>query len=58
MDMIHYSPEINQYMLDALVQGTHKVTKDNWQEVLSGMRETYEYIISEGIYRYYPQNAE
>ena len=58
MDMIHYSPEINQYMLDALVQGTHKVTEDNWQDVLSGMRETYDYIISEGIYRYYPQNAE
>lgn len=53
MDMIHYAPQINQYMLEAIVNGENMVTRENVPEVLDNMRETYEYIISEGIYRYY-----
>ena len=53
MDMIHYSPQINQYMLDGVVAGTHQVTGENLEKTLSDMRETYDYIISEGIYLYY-----
>lgn len=53
MDMIHYSPEINQYMLECMASGKHQVTGENAQEVLQDMKETYEYIIYEKIYEYY-----
>lgn len=53
MDMIHYSPEINQYMLESIVADKGRVTADNLTEVLAGMRETYEYITTEAIYQYY-----
>lgn len=54
MDMIHYSPEINQYMLEQMAAGENKVTLENWEEVLSNMRELTDRIINEEIYRYYP----
>ncbi|MBQ8822602.1 MAG: hypothetical protein IJZ82_08170 [Lachnospiraceae bacterium] len=55
MDMIHYTPQINQYMLDGVAQGTHEVTKDNLGEILTKVEENFDYIISEGIYEYYPK---
>lgn len=54
MDMIHYSPEINQYMLEQMAAGENKVTLENWGESLSKLREMTERIINEEIYRYYP----
>lgn len=53
MDMLHYSPEINQYMLDCVVAGENQVTNENVDEVLQSMQTTYQYIINEGIYQYY-----
>lgn len=53
MDKNHYSPLINQYMLECIAVGEYRVTEENVDEVLSSMRDTYEYIITEGIYRYY-----
>jgi len=53
MDMIHYSPEINQYMLESIAAGKHRVTKENAEEVLLSMRRLYEYMITEGIFEYY-----
>ena len=53
MDMLHYSPAINQYMLDKVVEDLNRVTEENVESVLLEMRETYEYIIEEGIYQYY-----
>lgn len=53
MDKNHYSPAINQYMLECMAAGEYRVTEENMDEVLSGMREVYEYIITEGIYKYY-----
>ena len=53
MDKNHYSPGINRYMLECMAAGEYRVTEENMEEVLSGMREVYEYIITEGIYRYY-----
>ena len=53
MDMIHYSPDINQYMLEEIVQDGHRVSEANWEEVLTDMKNTCEYIIDEGIYNYY-----
>ncbi len=55
MDMIHYSPDINQYMLECVVKEERRVTSDNVEEVLGNMKDTYQYIINEGIYIYYPK---
>lgn len=55
MDMLHYSPEINQYMLDCINAGTHMVTEDNLEETVAGMKETVDYIVTEKIYDYYPR---
>lgn len=53
MDMIHYSPEINQYMLDCIANGENQVTGQNLNEVLKEMYDAFDYITTEGIYEYY-----
>lgn len=53
MDMIHYSAEINRYMLEGITKGEKRVTKENLEEVLFSMQELYRYIITEGILEYY-----
>lgn len=55
MDMIHYRPEINRYMLESVTAGSHQVSGEDVEECLQTMRSTYEYIIDEGIYEYYPK---
>lgn len=54
MDMVHYSPDINQYMLDCMVAGDRRLTAENWQEELERMRELAVRISKEEIYRYSP----
>ena len=53
MDMIHYSPEINQFMLEQLDGGTYRVTKENYAEKIAGMRTLAEEITEIYIYKYY-----
>ncbi|MDE7224250.1 MAG: hypothetical protein K2O34_10785 [Acetatifactor sp.] len=53
MDMIHYSPDVNQYMLQCFSDGSNEVTKENADRILEHMRQVYTYIIEEGIYQYY-----
>lgn len=53
MDMIHYSPDINQYMLTCIAEGSHRVTAENCEQTIEDMKKTYDYIIQEGIYLYY-----
>lgn len=53
MDMIHYSPQINQHMLDCIKTGDKQVTKQNLSETLNSMYQAFDYIITEGIYEYY-----
>lgn len=53
MDVLHYSPAINQYMLECVLEDSYRVTSDNVKEVIEEMRSTFEYIITEGIYQYY-----
>lgn len=53
MDMIHYSPEINQYMLEQAAAGQNRVTPDNYQETLARMRALAQKISTESIFRYY-----
>lgn len=56
MDMFHYKPWVNQYMLEAMEKGDNRLTKDNYQEALSELQELFEYIVEEGIYLYYEEN--
>lgn len=53
MDMIHFTPDINQYMMQCISEGKCEVTDENMDDVIGHMRQVYEYIINEGIYRYY-----
>lgn len=53
MDKMHYSPEINQLMLESIVAENYLVTEENVEDIKQDMSETYEYIIKEGIYQYY-----
>lgn len=53
MDMIHYAPWVNQYMLEAVIKEEGKVSRENVSVIIENMRELYQYIISEGIYEYY-----
>ncbi|HKM34204.1 MAG TPA: hypothetical protein VJY54_05620 [Lachnospiraceae bacterium] len=53
MDVVHYTPQMNQYMLDSIFANEYQVTVENMDETIKNMRETYDYIIREGIYLYY-----
>ena len=53
MDMIHYSPDINQIMLERMVSGEDKVTPENWEDTIAEKRAMVKSIIDEEIYRYY-----
>ena len=53
MDLVHYSPEINQYMLECVKDEKYRVTVDNLDDIIQSMRELYIYIVTEGIFEYY-----
>lgn len=53
MDKTHYSPEINQYMLEQLGGGDYRITPDNEKIFIESMRMLAERIVSEEIYRYF-----
>lgn len=57
IDLVHYSPDVNQYMLECITSDQNRVTSDNMDDVLNGMHDTFDYIINEGIYKYYPKSA-
>ncbi len=57
MDMIHYSPEINQLMLEKMTTGENRLTADNKEAFFSGLWELIEDITSSEIFRYYPDAA-
>lgn len=46
MDMIHYGPWVNQYMLDCIKEGTHQVTLDRVDSVTLEMREVFRDIVA------------
>ncbi len=54
MDMVHYAPEINQYMLDRMAAGGNRVAPEDWETVLKQLRDLVRRISDEEIYRYYP----
>ncbi len=53
MDMVHYSPEINQYMLERMTAGGNVITGENREEALADMRRLAESISREKIFYYY-----
>lgn len=53
MDLVHYSPAVNQFMLEQMSCGEGRITEENWQEAVAGMRELVERINKELIYKYY-----
>ncbi|MBQ8947308.1 MAG: SGNH/GDSL hydrolase family protein [Lachnospiraceae bacterium] len=53
MDTIHFSKEINRYVLDALREGRDEITASNLDAVLDGMYELSERIVDEHIHEYY-----
>lgn len=53
MDMVHYSPEINQYMLEQMAAGKKRVADGDGEETLAGMRRLADYISRERIFDYY-----
>lgn len=55
MDLVHYSPEINQYMMEQLCLGEGQVTEENWEKTIAYMRELVKRINEEIIYTYYPR---
>ena len=54
MDMVHYAPEVNQYMLERMAAGGNRVAPGDWEAVLARLRELARRISEEEIYRYYP----
>ncbi len=55
MDLVHYSPEINQYMMEQICKGEGRVTADTWEETVADMRDLVKRINEELIYQYYPR---
>lgn len=53
MDMIHYSPEINRFMLEEMQKGNYRLTGENREAVLEDMRNLVREIHEKEIYRYY-----
>lgn len=44
MDILHFSPEINEYICNSLIDGTHRVTVENYKQAIDSMR-TFSYKI-------------
>lgn len=53
MDMLHYSPQINQFMLEALSSEEYRVKPENVNEVLEEMHRVHDVMVQEDIYKYY-----
>lgn len=53
MDMIHYTPRVNQYMLEQMTVSDQQWEAENWQGKLQEMRDLVDRIIRTEIYKYY-----
>lgn len=52
MDILHFSPEINRYICDSMVQNSHRVTKDNYKEIINDSRDFAYEVVEELIKPY------
>ena len=55
LDTIHFSPEINKLMLDQMAAGEYRMTVDNYEEMLDGMRAFSDEIVNELVVPYEEQ---
>lgn len=55
MDILHFSPAINQYICESMIQGVHLVTQDNYQGEIKDMRQLSDEIVGELILPYEDQ---
>lgn len=47
MDILHFSPEINEYICNSLIEGNHRLTKENYQQAIQDMRDFSYEIVNE-----------
>ena len=52
MDILHFSPEINQYICNSLINKSHRLTEENYQQAISDMREFSYEIVNERMAPY------
>ena len=52
MDTIHFSPEINRLMLDKMIAGECEMTKDNYVEIIEGVRDFSDRVTNEYMTKY------
>lgn len=52
MDILHYSQDINQYMCDSLIAGTHQITLDTYEQVITDSRNFAYEVVNELILPY------
>lgn len=55
MDILHFSPEINHYICDSMINGEHQIDKSNYKETISDMRKLSYEIVNELIKPYEDQ---
>ena len=53
MDMIHFSKDINYWVYDKLAKGEERLTEENYEERLDGMRALSDEIVEKEILKYY-----
>lgn len=45
MDILHFSPSVNQYICNSLIDGSHRLTEENYKQAIKDMREfSYEIV--------------
>ena len=55
LDTIHFSPDINKLMLDQMVAGEYRMTKENYEEMLDDMKAFSDEIVNELVIPYEEQ---
>lgn len=58
MDMVHFSKEINYVVYDKQAKGEDRLTIDNYEERLEGMRDLSQEIVEEIMPKYYETKEE
>lgn len=55
MDILHFSPDINHYICDSMINGKHQINESNYKENISEMRKLSYEIVNELIKPYEDQ---
>lgn len=52
MDLLHFSAEVNEYICNSLIDGTHRVTRENYKQVMDDMRSFSYQVVDELVKPY------